>query len=268
MAGVYCAEFFPARSVFVMATLWSHYSGRIFATPYGAAVAELPIRGVGWQAGDSILLQGEVLRIGNMAAFTLFNAKMWKGMKTETLPPLTRDMRKAALEAVRKQLASGQREVGFSTILQPLGWRNEETAGERSVFYERAVEAIMRLRQCWFAGNMTYIVEAQKSLVGLGDGLTPSGDDFLTGYWAMMRVRGGETGRERSECAAATLAEELHRTTLYGRSEPLCSAIAAMGNASRRAEALSRLASFGGSTGLDTVLGVAEALRCMDMNAV
>lgn len=243
------------------------------ATPYGMAVAELYTKSVEWPIGEAVFMRDGVLSIGDFAQIDFTQAKLWNDMTIEKLPPLTDAQQKSALEAVKNRLSSSQRESGFSLLLGELGLE----AGSNAVcpeFYHRALQAILLLRRSVSTGDLLSIVEAQTNLVGFGPGLTPSGDDFLVGFWTTMQMLADEKFEDTIKHSIEALSALSKRTTLYGWSqlhamqkgfcnEPLRTAIKSLGNTDHQDKTLTRLTSLGGSTGLDITLGITESLQSL-----
>lgn len=73
----------------------------------------------------------------------------------------------------------------------------------------RLAEATEGLRRALAAGEVSSAQEYVRRLVGLGPGLTPSGDDFLVGVATACALRGA---RERLSVLAAVVEENAHRT--------------------------------------------------------
>lgn len=113
---------------------------------------------------------------------------------------------------------------------------------------------------------------ATKGLIGLGIGLTPSGDDYLVGWLAIIRSTRmfGEQGSLELELA---IREQLHRTTAVSRlyleeallgqfAEPIravCSAVSS-GNDRQVEEAAQVLFEHGATSGQDVIVGMIDAL--------
>jgi len=72
----------------------------------------------------------------------------------------------------------------MKAAVQP-GSRFEEEASR--MLRDRAALFLSEL----YAGRKEHAVKAAQRLLGLGPGLTPSGDDFLVGVFAVMNLRGG-----------------------------------------------------------------------------
>jgi Protein of unknown function (DUF2877) len=117
----------------------------------------------------------------------------------------------------------------------------------------------------WLAGKG----EPEDSLIGLGPGLTPAGDDFVGGAMIALRAFGNDARRvalaDRIAAWALPLAQA--RTSRISRAHLECAA-AGEGHEALHAfldgfgaEDLARLARIGHSSGLDAAAGALLALR-------
>lgn len=121
---------------------------------------------------------------------------------------------------------------------------------------------VARLGQALASGAQAAVVAACAPLIGLGRGLTPAGDDLVTGALGVMALAG-------RPCPAPALAG---RTTALGATqvahaaagaliEPLHAVSAALlAGAPAPAEALARLLALGHSSGADMLAGARLAL--------
>jgi hypothetical protein len=122
------------------------------------------------------------------------------------------------------------------------------------------------------------LVEAAGTLMGLGEGLTPAGDDVLVGALAAVhaaepRWAAGWPAREPATVAAfdrlaatrtTTVAAAFLREAWRGQvSEPLQGVLGAADPEAARAAALA-LARLGATSGRDTLRGIALALEALD----
>lgn len=134
-----------------------------------------------------------------------------------------------------------------------------------------AVAAAGRLGAALAASDVDGATRAGMSLIGLGPGLTPSGDDLLVGLTAALTAM-GDPGARRLAGAWAT--EAVTRTTEVAAAFHRC---AATGEYSERlhllldailvgppeeiAGAVAVAADWGATSGIDTLAGVVLALR-------
>jgi hypothetical protein len=124
-------------------------------------------------------------------------------------------------------------------------------------------EALEFLEAGW-AGDRTALAAGGKLLAGLGGGLTPAGDDFLTGVmlWAWLAHPDPQGFCRRLLEASAVRTMMLSAAFLRSAAEGECSAawhdlLAALdgGSEQQLAEAVTGVISFGHTSGADAVAG-------------
>ncbi len=182
------------------------------------------------------------------------------------LPKLNIDLRHAARWSPR--LEPGQAPLPAYADLAPLLRTVPDLGGFSGVLSGRMPPppSIIGLAQALHGGTDQDLVASCSALVGLGDGLTPSGDDLLVGASAALR-RAGDERAARLATAAAEMAPG--HTTDIALMFHTC---AARGDYSQRLHALlERLADgprhadvevmldWGASSGADCLLGVVVA---------
>ncbi|WP_165423816.1 DUF2877 domain-containing protein [Ktedonosporobacter rubrisoli] len=152
----------------------------------------------------------------------------------------------------------------------------------RSSLAQLAFFLLHELMQACWQQDSVLLTEAVQGLAGLGPGLTPSGDDLLGGFAAVMALLSQELSRD--SCSRASLAETI-ATTAQGRTTSLsCTLLthAARGevaehvgtlllalsepitNFSRVLQTAQRLQAFGATSGSDTLAGVLLGLRTLE----
>ena len=165
----------------------------------------------------------------------------------------------AQLEALQQRAAADLRIAPLLTLAQPVG-----------AMGERLTQAALDLGRGVQTGRLDFMRAAAARLVGLGQGLTPAGDDFLCGFLAAghcLRSAGlaqaslltsfGEAVREflgqTTDISASFLRDALAGCV----SRPLAALAEACSGApgSDLGVALSRLAAIGHSSGLDAATG-------------
>jgi hypothetical protein len=184
------------------------------------------------------------------------------------LPAIRRD---APWQAAAALLAAMQAQAGtdlrLAPLLDPDGAQGAQP-GDRAqgLLGQRLGSAALALGQAVRAGGRDPAREAAAALVGLGGGLTPSGDDFLCGFLAAARCR-PDPGRLplRAALESAVLGR-LGATNAISATLLRC---AAEGKVARALDALARaiqagrdpgpalagLCAFGHSSGMDTATG-------------
>lgn len=114
---------------------------------------------------------------------------------------------------------------------------------------------------------------ASRSLMGLGEGLTPAGDDWLVGALAALHRLGQHWAFEDGHLASVLVGEATGRTTTLGAaflghalagefSEPARDLAAAESLSSARAAA-ARLSAMGATSGADTLAGMRAAVHML-----
>jgi len=147
-------------------------------------LCDLP-RDLDWQArglrpGQVAHYRDEVLRIDGIGAFSLADAVPWR----PTPPPAVWD--RAILDAGLAALATASRNLacadGFASLIPTLALDDPATAPDGCAPLLRlAWPGIAALADWLAAGGEGMPGDAAATLLGLGPGLTPSGDDFIGG---------------------------------------------------------------------------------------
>jgi hypothetical protein len=120
--------------------------------------------------------------------------------------------------------------------------------------------------------NDAGLIAGAEALLGLGEGLTPSGDDCLVGALAVLHHVDPEWRRRRAVVRPLVGAAQ-ERTTAFGRefvlhalagrfSEPVLAVLRAARPAPRR-RAVARLLALGATSGADTLSGMRLACRSL-----
>ncbi|MGH3195462.1 MAG: DUF2877 domain-containing protein [Streptosporangiaceae bacterium] len=136
------------------------------------------------------------------------------------------------------------------------------------------------LAACCAAADLTRAADAAKGLVGLGPGLTPSGDDMLAGLLLALRLLGGATpggagavwladqlaaavtcyARGRTTPVSATL---LHCAARGQGSAEAASVLRALGGREPAGPAATRLLATGHTSGADLAWGLVAGCRAV-----
>ena len=117
------------------------------------------------------------------------------------------------------------------------------------------------------------LARASRSLMGLGEGLTPAGDDWLVGTLAALHRLGQHWAFADGHLASVLVGEAIGRTTTIGAaflahalagefSEPARDLVTAESLPRARAAA-ARLAAMGATSGADTLAGMRAALDAL-----
>jgi len=137
-----------------------------------------------FSAGQSFFVQGSCLETSGGAAIDLGQAGEW-------VPPVIGPGKVAPLETVNAcvqrlsaDLPRPASDEGLGQAIAPISGmplRWNPVAPLRTPLLMRALNPILGVARGCLGSDMNEIVQSGRDLVGLGPGLTPSGDDFLGG---------------------------------------------------------------------------------------
>jgi hypothetical protein len=182
-----------------------------------------------------------------------------------------RGVRGAVIVDLSTASAWSPRLPAAARISTPRGLDLSHADAAGDLWASAAVPRITALRSALLAGEVDAAEKASVALIGLGIGLTPSGDDFLVGLLAGLEATGDEM---RETLAAAIAAVAPGRTTTFGaallehacrgefsqRLHDVLIATAARDAAGLR-RAIARATAYGATSGADTLAGVSLALE-------
>jgi hypothetical protein len=204
--------------------------------------------------GTAVTRDGAFLRFGPGLAVDLRGVHLWD----PPLPDLTPARAEAVLRLIAPWRQAQSSAAGLGGLVDP-----------SSLWADRAKTQLQALCRALPAGDRTVVAEAVRNLVGLGPGLTPSGDDFLAGALAALQAMShAQPGAAiAAELLAGAVAQSLDRTTpvsrqflrwaLHGRyGESVLELLVRPG-----ADTLQRLLHVGATSGADTLLGIWTGLH-------
>jgi|tagenome__1003787_1003787.scaffolds.fasta_scaffold20879952_2 hypothetical protein len=141
---------------------------------------------LGLQQGRSAAVCDQRIMIGDSICLALDQTESWRSPRWPICPSPIRLIdtclalaRRAAIEAPEESLA--RHVCGMPGTLRPLA-PLARIACPRIAIFERWLSGVLDTGHA----GVTAIEEAVQGLVGLGPGLTPSGDDFLMGALALL----------------------------------------------------------------------------------
>ncbi len=147
------------------------------------------------QAGQPVACRGGILRIGGVLSLDLRDAYLWHIDLKELPIDLRRPDQMLSWAAAWSELKASHHTIGLPEIMHAVSLPGEQ-CGSSAVpsatlkWPTRTVPALLRaIRDFRLDDAMTAI----GSVIGLGPGLTPSGDDFLVGYLAGLWCRAGNS---------------------------------------------------------------------------
>ena len=222
--------------------------------------------------GQSAMLDNAALRVPDAGiAVDLSGAAVWRGavaavpMDLCSMDPGGAAIA-AALRELRATLVERAPEQGFAPLLTA---RASARSSVDRAFASRLAHTLPMLARATERHDVTAVAEAAARLVGLGPGLTPSGDDFISGYLAALWSRAGfESGIDAMlQALADALAPLFLRTNAISRqmlsdaaqgrfAERLVDVTVAISGAGNVVEATTRALASGHSSGADTLCGL------------
>jgi len=225
----------------------------------------------GLRAGTQVGLSNGCVRVGNRLILNLAKASIWS---PPTVPSWCRESVRSGLEAFLDVSGSMVPDDGLGILMVP----DTEFPSAGSILLKYAVGPVSRL-QAWLKDAMLnpHVVPCPdagcwKGLLGLGPGLTPSGDDFVGGILIALHALGCRRIL-RSLCAAVMpiLGEQTNaisgahlRSAMEGLGcEPIHRAVNMIltGNRDCLSDVIEAVDSVGHTSGWDTLAGVVIAMR-------
>lgn len=245
------------------------HSGRELIAPFGIAVGrrfhspafERIVPGIRVQAADDVLRAPDVgLEV------TLGGIPVWE--------PRARPM------SLAPEAAARHAEIPEAILLQhdnPDGLAGLVNGADGTPLLRRARASIGDLTEGFARRDTARLVAGAEPLLGLGPGLTPSGDDFLAGFlgtamlaWPSAAALLHDAGRQvlhLAESRTTLLSRAFLAHALRGVLAPPVDALAAAMFEDAGQPAVARAArsaaSLGHTSGLDTLAGMAFALRSL-----
>jgi hypothetical protein len=227
--------------------------------------AGLDFQASGLRPGDAVSGDGAVLRVGGRFALRLTGAALWRPPPPPTCDAATLGRGLAMLAAATGHAHGG----GFAPLVAGLA-RGEGVTGTVSPLLQVAMPGIAALALWLAADERVAPADAAALLIGLGPGLTPSGDDLLGGAMIALHALGrGDTARRLAdwtlplarEGTGAISAAHLACAASGEGSAALHDMLAALLRADEGgiAKSVAALAAIGHSSGWDMLAGAALA---------
>lgn len=235
----------------------------------------------GLTPGSAATCNGTLFRVADRFAFSLADAEVWRpAMPTTPWQPATMI---AGLMALARAACMRPARGGLQSLIPILAEPKSacpQGAGEVTPLIRLARVGIERLAD-WLEGSLARPAEfipvpapAIDALIGLGPGLTPSGDDFLGGVLLALRHFGapGPAGRLTAEVLsrAERGTHEISRAHLAAAAggeglAPLHAILSFLGapETAGMDECLTGIDAIGHTSGWDALAGVAFAAAIM-----
>jgi hypothetical protein len=168
-----------------------------------------------------VLVEETRITIGGLLELDLHKVKVWKP-RTKVFAPLTLREVQENLRLVKKEMGAMEGRAGFIPLLrrvEKLSLSILKNAEGLSNLCRRALPHILKLVSSIEKLDEGGLDKSVKNLVGLGPGLTPSGDDFLCGFLASFGwvLRSYRAERRRLEAVEGSVLDHAGRTSLLSR---------------------------------------------------
>lgn len=237
------------------------------ASPHGIRLDAPHSRFDAWlRAGQDAILHDAALRLPDAGVTVdLSAARIWRGA-VAAVAPLSCNATATRLRALRDVVYECAPRHGIADALAvPAGARN---ALERALA-TRLAQTLPPLADATGRRDVAAIATAAARLVGLGPGLTPAGDDFLTGYLAALWSRAAAEAGVQAMLAplAAACSPLILRTHAISRqmlddatrgrfAQALVDVTIALSGAGNTDDAAARALACGHSSGADALCGL------------
>jgi hypothetical protein len=230
-----------------------------------------PLSDLKLHAGMSATISERSITIEDSVQFTFDRCELWR----PSCWPRARSSRELGdvCRAITRLAAIEAPEEGFGR----LACSHERAAGESST--SRLARPRVARFGSWLRGaieaddplSTSAVVQAVQSLIGLGPGLTPSGDDFLVGALALLDALAESKAHAALARAIAVgpsgltspLSDYLLRAAAAGHvGEHLCRAVS-LAISGRAEAAIAAVRNIGHSSGWDMMAGIATTLQAV-----
>lgn len=221
---------------------------------------------LGVRPGMAASVHDRHITIGTAVQFTLDQSESWRAL---AWPACLRPARLVDIcETLKRRATVDAPEEGLARYLA-------ESPGPRSLLAGAARTRVAGFEYSLLEGRHDALANAARGLIGLGPGLTPSGDDFLSGALAALDAMGESRTHAvlaRAVCdtssATSPLSACLLRAVAAGHvGEHLHCMVASVATGDIDA-ALTAANAVGHSSGWDMLAGVVSTLRAVAMARV
>lgn len=232
--------------------------------------------------------QNSLLNIGGLSV-SLKGGALWKSPLAQHHSPLPAPFVKKNLAEAEGWLRHSSRSSGLTKLFTHLAALEQGTFSlprSSDPVLLLTGQALHRLLPGIYSADQAVIAEAAASLIGLGPGLTPSGDDYLAGL--LLSLAAGKKSSSGTAAAALGLAHGTLTRVILERAPQLTNDISAQmlslavqgtgselmenmvcalfyepqsGGPSSPFQAARKLSAVGASSGLDQLLGILSGAR-------
>jgi hypothetical protein len=235
--------------------------------------SDLDLSSLRLRPGDYVGRYSATVKVGECLLMLLENAEVYEPEAKFSLPVREPRIVRRNMQSARTAALKFGHLGGLGGLLRSLEEEGLSHSGEGlNVYSKNALPRIKELLEAVRGADLSGIWRATRGLAGLGPGLTPSGDDLLSGYMLMMSLYAKNTGRWEEMVARtnrAVLSGARGRTTALSE-EYLSQAAQGRGNESATIlcrelltgedgsieQAVRNITMIGETSGTDTTLGM------------
>jgi hypothetical protein len=226
---------------------------------------------VGFKTGQQVIVKDEAIWVGESERLSFAHAQVYRPSRIFNRNVLALDDIRRNVTRARDLIQSEGRLDGLGVLLPLIGGSPPVTSSNTSPFMSTALRSATRLVSALGSRDTREISRAGEGLLGLGIGLTPSGDDLLCGVCVAL-VLGSENGLKIPGGFQPVFAKIAHaggRTTRLSQeyleqasrgkaNEKVTDFVSAVytSNENDVVRSLSVLLAMGETSGTDTALGV------------
>lgn len=213
---------------------------------------------------DHVYVGKNVLHIANKLAMTVENAELWESM----LPKYPQNV-----ETLNRNLTRMRDYIDNHGIGGGMKKSNHPNTAFEIELLRMLEERTGSLLTELFNNRMSESIEKASKLIGLGPGLTPSGDDFLVGLFAVLNIQKSPRHPLKGFCKEVVkLAKPLtndisymamHKASIGKVRESIISLINSIlyGTEEDLILSLNKVLKIGSSSGTDIALGIVAGLE-------
>ncbi len=222
------------------------------------------LHNTGINVNEPVCISGKCMYIGKKLTISFENIRRWESELPEY--PNTIEIVNRNLSFVKDYIEVHGRSGGAKIDIASDHLFAKEVS-------RMIAERSQHLQQALLNGSSSSALEYAQSLIGLGPGLTPSGDDFLVGLFTALNVRNSPLSSYQSLCEevvqkAKTLTNNISFMALKKASigkvrESIIQLVSSMlkGNRDELILSLNKVLHIGSSSGTDIALGLVSGME-------
>lgn len=224
---------------------------------------------IGVMNGEPVRTKGGRMFLGSKIVIDLWKINIWQGVLPCFSPEAKQPVLSRNLQALKKVILACGLPGGIKAF-----YTGKKASEVRDFFSVELKKRAGNLMDALVSHNLPAAREAGLTLLGFGNGQTPSGDDFLAGLITVWNMPAGPFDSWYVELGKYLAAAARERTTLLSQAtlekaakgyvrEKVINLLTALLNATEKrvAQASLEVLKIGSSSGTDLVVGLATGLE-------